>query len=240
MIFAINRNYVALKKSMKIAVITAAMIFAGHSLFAQVTIAPEAGLNIASMSYKSDKEQYINEKYSSRLGMNFGVYLNVPLVSGLFFQPGVLYSGKGYKMSETETNSGITSAYQETFSTNYIEVPLNLGYEYKLGKAGTVFATAGPYLGYGIGGKIKNEVTIEGVSATIPNNGISAFGKSADGAILKPLDFGLNFSLGYKLPFGLYARFQYGLGLSNIANAANVSSKNKCMSVGVGYAFSIK
>lgn len=146
---------------------------------------------------------------------------------------------KGAKAESKGDLLGQQFEIKSSINTNYIEVPVNLGYEYKLGKAGGIFITAGPYLGYAFGGKTKAEQFRNGVSVNGVNEEDIAIGSEEGVDDMKPLDFDLNFSAGYKLPVGVYIRAQYGLGLSNLSNNDIVTIKNKVLSFSVGYAIKL-
>jgi len=55
----------------------------------------------------------------------------------------------------------------------------------------------------------------------------------------KPIDFGANFGLGYKLENGLNFGARYNLGLSNVNDVSELSAKNRnsSLQVSVGYFF---
>jgi len=222
---------------MKKIIITIAAVIAAQSMFAQISIAPEVGLNLSSLTIKDENGN--SEDLSSKAGLRAGAYVNIPIAKGFFVQPGILYSMKGAQESGSGSLMGITANYTAKMTLNYLEVPLNIGYEYNLGKAGGIFATAGPYLGYGLSGKSKYTVKVTGLP--VPDQSDESdinFGSGDDE--IKALDFGLNFGAGYKSPFGVYARVQYGLGLSNLSNAGGETSlKNKGWGFSVGYAFTI-
>lgn len=220
---------------MKKIILTVATAFIAQNIFAQITIAPEAGINLSNISIKDENGN--KEDFSSKPGLRAGVYVNIPVASGFFIQPGLLYSMKGAQESSTISFLGYTASAKITMSMNYLEVPLNLGYDLDLGNAGGLFATAGPYLGYGLSGKTKTSVEMTGMPDQDDESDID-FGSGEDEA--KRLDFGLNFGAGYRTPFGVYGRVQYGLGLTNLSNSnSDASIKHKGWAFSVGYAFRI-
>jgi hypothetical protein len=78
-------------------------------------------------------------KVSPLLGGVGGVFATVPLgpAQRWFFQPELLYSQQGYKLSHPETD------YKATFRDGYLKLPLLLGFTH-----GGFFATVGPQVGY--------------------------------------------------------------------------------------------
>jgi len=223
---------------MKKTTFTTAALITAHATFAQVTIAPEAGLNLAKVTI-SQKGDFVD--ISSVAGLKLGTCVNVPVTRGLFFQPGIFYAAKGFK-SERSDYAGTGYTFNSKVNANYIEVLLNLGYTYSLGKAGGLFVTAGPYTGCGIGGKVVDAMTMFGQTYTVPANEAPKVFASGDSTItlMRRKDLGLNFSLGYQSSFGIYARFQYGLGLTNITKEPlDGNVRNRCIGISVGYAFKI-
>lgn len=209
------------KVILSIAVVAAATIGAN----AQFSINPEAGLNIASMHSKMGNTSSTTK---SILGYKVGAVADLTLYKGLYFEPGLFYSVKG---GQTDPGVGLLGAKTKT-TLNYLEIPLNIGYNYAFGDAGSVFATAGPYLGFGLNGKSKVEVP--GMGSTEHD---VKFGDAIDQT--KKLDVGLNFSVGYVSPWGIYVRAQYGLGLSNLSNVKDMTTKNRTWGFSLGYAFQL-
>ncbi len=201
---------------------------------AQLSIAPEVGVNLSNASVTSNIFGSNDVSTKMKPGLKAGAVLDIPIIGGLFVQPGAFFSMKGYKTSSSLTLLGNTTESKGTVALNYVEIPVNLGYRYTIGNAGSVFVTAGPYLGYAFSGKSKSENTLNGNPVADTEEDIE-FG--SEDTEMKPLDFGLNFSAGYQLPMGLYLRAQYGLGLSDLSNTNLVSHKNKVLAFSVGYAF---
>lgn len=183
----------------------------------------KAGINFPSYSYGSSSE--LSDTKSTT---NFHVtgYLDAPVSSNFYIQPGVSLQGKGAKLVETSALGGS----EITQNTMWLDVPVNFVGKFNTG-AGSFFVGAGPYVGFGLSGKNKYST----------NNGNAAterkfeFGKDNT---LKGVDFGLNFLAGYKLSNGLLLNAGYGLGLTNIAGNGNAWSdniKNRGFSVGIGF-----
>lgn len=223
---------------MKKLILTIAVSIAAAQVQAQISIAPEVGVNLANASVNQESPfgGTLSPSTKMKVGIKAGAFVDIPVAGGFFIQPGAFFSMKGYKSSYSLSFLGSTASAEYTASLNYVEIPVNLGYRYTIGNAGSIFVTAGPYLGYAISGKVKGESFLNGVSQGKEEEDID-FG-SGDEEV-KPLDFGLNFSAGYQLPMGLYVRAQYGLGLSNLANNSGGSFKNRVLAFSLGYAFPI-
>jgi OmpA-OmpF porin, OOP family len=97
--------------------------------------------------------------YSNRSGLHLGFLLSVPLNQrqSLFFQPGFLYMNKGnkyYKQNDTTVYKPVDSVFtSRDFFTNYIDIPLNLAYRFRLGPKAGFLVSAGPYVSFFYSGK---------------------------------------------------------------------------------------
>jgi len=204
-------------------------------LNAQLSIAPEIGVNFAKTTY--DAVGFTSDfDLKRRIGFRAGALVHLPVYKGFYVEPGLFFSMKGFREDFVETVSGVPVAYKASFNINYLEIPLNLGFRCRLGKAGALFASAGPYLSYALGGNRTAKITVMGNMVEELNDDMP-FG---DGVYdVEPVDIGFNFSIGYKSPIGLYIRGQYGLGLGNLSNDSYFSVKNRVMSVSMGYAFKL-
>lgn len=196
---------------------------------AQTGFGLKAGVNFPSYSYGSS-----DELSDTKSTVNFHVtgYLDARLAPGFYIQPGVSLQGKGAKFAEA-TIMGTT--YDVSQNTMWLDVPVNFVGKFPAG-AGNIFLGAGPYVGFGLSGKNKlNSQDGDGDFSSTTLNEFS-FGKDET---LKGTDFGINFLAGFKLGNGLLLNANYGLGLTNIAGAKNLSDeiKNRGFSVGIGMEF---
>lgn len=185
----------------------------------KLSLNPELGVNLSSLHH-SDSYQDIKD---NTIGLKAGLALNIPITKRIFIQPGVYFDMRGAKIQE-EFN-GFTQ--DNDYTLNYLQVPLNLQAELSLGGLGELFASAGPYVGWGING--RKEVSIN----NIKEKAIDAFGD--DEEQLKQIDFGLNIGAGYRTPFGIYARVQYGYGMGNLSNISSENIQNRVWYIGLGW-----
>jgi len=183
------------------------------SVNAQIRIGVKAGLNLANINGKDAGSPKINPSYNVGGFAEFGVTDNFALEAGLAL------SGKGAK--ETEENMTVT------LSPLYLEIPINANLKIDLGAA-KLLIFAGPYVGIGVGGKIKAEEGSQSASQDI------TYG-SDDASMLKRIDVGLNFGAGIEIS-KIQIRAQYGLGLTNIASDGS-DVKNAVIGISVGYMF---
>ncbi len=240
---------------MKKTILLGAIALISLSTFAQdksdnsrITYGVKAGVTFPTFSTSGD--DFNGYSVKSITSFYVGGIVNIPVHSMLSVQPGLTLIGKGSKLtSSTQLPAGADFYIQQT--PLYLEVPVNLVASFEAGP-GKVFVGAGPYLSFGIGGKIKAVTTLDG---SVPAGAEGAnfnkdlkFGtnssstSASDSKNLKSLDFGLNFLLGYQLTNGLSINGGYGLGLTNISPNTDIegnkaSLKNSVISVGLGFAF---
>lgn len=208
---------------MKKAVLILAAAAVTGTGFSQVSIDPEAGLNIASIRTKLGNNDASNS--DSKTGFSVGAGVTLPIYKGLYVKPGISYQMLG----GTTEILGVESAT----TMHYLRVPVNLGYSLKLSdKAGAIFAEAGPYIGMGLAGKTK----VTGLSNITIEKDIT-FGSKVDET--KAFDWGFNFGLGYETPWGVYIKGCYGLGLGNMSNMNNTTMTHNNWNIGVGYRIKI-
>jgi hypothetical protein len=223
---------------MKKQVLVLLALFGTLSTYAQVSFGVKAGFNSASIS---------SEGEASRLSAwHAGGIADISLAENFSLQPQLLVSVKGSKtkgFSETIEVPGAEPIVYDFPSTKtsltYLEVPVNFLYKLEAG-AGKVFFGAGPYVGFGLTGKVK--VDAEGAE----DGDIKFDGKKEaeleegdEDGHLKRLDAGANFLAGYELKNGLLFSVNYSLGLTNI-DPDGAKSKNGYIGISVGYLFGKK
>lgn len=205
----------------KLALIVATFAIA-HTGYSQISVDPEIGLNMSNIRTQINDE---DAEYSDmKAGLSVGAGVSIDLYKGLYIKPGAYYQMMG---GENET-LGMTT----TTTMHYLRIPVNLGYRYTFSeKAGSIFAEAGPYVGYAFSGTNKSETIIGDVENDVE------FGDELNE--MKPLDFGLNFAVGYETPWGIYIKGGYGLGLNNLSNVDDVKVSNNNMNLAIGYSIKL-
>ncbi|MXV52531.1 outer membrane beta-barrel protein [Pedobacter sp. HMF7647] len=188
---------------------------------AQIKFGAKAGVNFSSPSLRSSLAD-LPFNISSRTAWHAGVVSEIEMSKQFYFQPGLTLSEKGYKLSAI---GNVSSVYQ-TLSPLYLEIPLNVVAKFPAG-IGKILLGAGPYIGFGLGGKAK--ITFSDGSSSEEK---ILFGKDK---YLNSTDLGLNFLAGYELPKGFFLSCNYGLGLSNINTSSELIQKNRVVSVSLGY-----
>ena len=187
--------------------------------FAQ-KIGIQGGINLANMLVEDDEATY-SEDFTMNLGYNAGVTFELGLGKLLSLEVGAMADTKGFKW---ELDGGTMKA-----NVLYADVPVLLKVGPQLGPL-KVFGAAGPYIGYGITGKL----------IAIPDEGSKEtedieFGDTQDD-YLKRLDYGAKFGVGAEV-MGITIGAYYSLGLANISPVTEGGAKinHKVISVSLGY-----
>lgn len=188
----------------------------------RTTFGIRAGVNFQTLNGKNNEGRDLENNIST--GFHAGLNAEVPLGTGFYVQPGVLYSLKG-----AELENG-----QDKIRLSYIEVPINLVYKPILG-TGNMVLGFGPYVGFGVDGKYDindRETEIDFVGEYEPNNNAPQ---------LRRLDGGANLLAGYEFANKLSFQLNAQLGLLNILPenypAEEAKLKNTGFGVSLGYRF---
>ncbi len=174
-----------------------------------------AGVNFFNQTRKSNGNKVDDLKMLT--GFHIGVDYEIGVAPDFYFAPGLQFSTKGTNVDFVDTKAVM----------NYFEVPLNLVYKPLLGD-GNLIVNFGPYLGYAISGKYKNDIADTDIE----------FG-SDDTDNYKPFDMGANIGFGYQLGMGLSFKLNAQLGLINIKPEGDSDNliKNNGFAFSVGYRF---
>lgn len=190
---------------------------------AQVSYGVKAGVNLPKLKFTGDGT---GTSYTTNAATNFHVtgYASLFAAPNFAIQPGLSLQGKGGKFKE-DGMVEIDGEDSATLNFMSLEIPVNAVYYIPTGEAGSVFLGAGPYVGFNISGKGKSG----GVSEDVD------FGSGQEE--FKRLDYGANFTAGYKLSNGFLVNAAYGLGLGNLTNIDGAKMRNQVLSFGVGFEF---
>jgi hypothetical protein len=163
-----------------------------------------AGVNWNNINGKTTTGDKLDNKIKT--GFNGGVNVEFPVSNGFYLQPGVEYRQKG-----SELNNG------NKLLLSYIDIPVNFIYKPALG-IGNMLLGFGPYVGFGINGKMKAADGVE--RKVVFNNSYSA--SEAEDIQFKKLDAGANFMIGYEFKSKLSAALKAQLGLTDINIDTNI------------------
>jgi hypothetical protein len=218
------------------------MSFFGSS-FAQVKWEVKAGLNYSNITAK-DRDG--NEANTSSVP---GIYLvlgaGIPLSSQFSVQPSLVYAGRGFKQ-EGSSHIGWGEDFEARVS--YLELPVDLLYSPKIGP-GNLLLAAGPYLGYGTGGKwetkgdvLIGDIMIEGKGDVAFQND-SSYGADMNTYVYaRPWDYGAHFRIGYVLMSKYALSLDVQQGIADLQPRwddyqPNSTVRNRSFAVSVGYSF---
>lgn len=173
---------------------------------AQVQFGLKAGANFYTLGGDNAEDANLN----SKIGINAGGIVNIPVSAKFKVQPEVVLSIQGAK----EDDGGTTN-----WNFNYLNIPI----------MAQVFATEGLYFEAGpqIGFLLKADIKEEGSS--------SSYSVKDQ---LKSTDFSFGLGAGYKTASGFGFNARYNLGLSNILkDSDNGELKNRGFQIGVSFLF---
>lgn len=217
---------------------------------AQFQFGPKLGLNLANCAFNF-KESDLEPETKMRLAFAFGGVIDYGFSDAFSLQSGLMFSSKGYSSDlDAEADFQIDGYSKVIF--NYIEIPITIAYKIK-----GFQIYAGPYVAFGMGGKLKWDYTytINGVEETDkddmkikPKMGEVKEGDlDDDEGAYSGLDYGLNFGLGYQIK-SILINAGYSLGLGNIYPGFEDSEydrsdrkySNRVISISVSYLFGKK
>lgn len=187
------------------------------------TFGIRAGVNFQNINGRDAADNELENDITT--GFHAGVNAEIPVGTGSYLQPGVLYSMKGAQMGDNNK-----------ISLSYVEIPVNFIYKPIL-STGNMLLGFGPYVAFGIGGKID----INGTEMDID------FGSDYDvmdpTTRFKGFDAGANFLAGYEFANSLSFQINAQLGLVDI-NKENPSDpdddtrwRNTGFGLSIGYRF---
>jgi len=168
------------------------------------------------------------------VGYHAGVNVQIPIAPQFYFQPGLIYSTKGAK--DELTILGTT--YTSTTKLSYIEMPLNLVYKAQLGN-GFFMLGFGPYVGYGIAGKVITEGGSVSLDEKIKFQSVVETGDDLTVPYYKAFDFGGNIFAGYEMAGGIFAQFNTQLGMVKINPEYKILSDDKSVVKNTGFGLSL-
>jgi hypothetical protein len=187
------------------------------------TVGIHAGVNMFNINGKNATGAELNNKLNT--GFSGGVDVAIPLGGGSYLQPGVGFTQKG-----AETEGGIKT------TLNYIDIPVNFVYKPVVG-SGNMVLGFGPYVGFGIGGKVTNA---NGTSSDVEFR--DEFDRSLPAATtqLRRSDAGANFLAGYEFANNLSLNLKAQLGLKDInPDMSNEGTNNQTRFRNTGFGLSV-
>jgi hypothetical protein len=193
-----------------------------------------------------------NKKETSKLqaGFHAGVTVDVALTSDISAFIPLQFIVKGGKEKSTETLGA--AGLQTVITTdvnqpiNYVQLPLNIVYNFDLGETSKFFVGAGPSFAYALSGKAKGDITTVQTTTfggqTITNTNKTAVNQklkigSSNTDNIKPFEIGVNAVAGVKLNSGFAVTANYTYALNNVATQNNSSYKGRSFGLSLHYLF---
>jgi hypothetical protein len=199
----------------------------------RTTFGVRAGVNFQNFNGKNSEGDKL--KNSMIVGFNAGLNVEFPIAPGFVLQPGLIFTMKG-----TETDEAIGTA---KITVDYIELPVNFIYRPVLGN-GRLLLGFGPYIAYGVAGKIKYSASGIDYKQDIKfENDLSESQLLDDEFYVRPFDAGANLLAGYEFGFGISVQLNAQLGLLKVNpgydgdSADDTSVKNTGFGISAGYRF---
>lgn len=216
-----------MKNSFKFFIAVFAILVSQQSFAQSVTV--KGGYTLSNLLVNEENRN----TESARHGFHLGVSAEVPLYQFLSFEPGMEFTTKGAKQSVTLIGAELAS----TYNLYYIDFPLRVKASYGAVEGVKVFGAAGPYLGVGLAGKLKEERKALGVTVSTDNDIKWSNKVENSDPTLRRLDAGLSFAAGIEIK-SISIGVSYDLGLSNMfpkVDGSDLKMSNGALKATVGY-----
>lgn len=222
-----NKRYILIFLLLLMTIVTAAQ--------AQTEVSIKAGANYSKVIIEDATGDRQETQFTP--GWHIGLSVDVPVGNEFYIQPGLLYTRKGFTQ-EDSWFAGTGNNFN--VKANYFELLVNFLYKPTLG-SGKLLVGTGPYLGYGTGGKWESDEDV-----VIGDHGDVHFSNDAmdggDGNSYlygKPLDYGVNFLVGYEFLNKISAQFNVQLGLTNLIPEYSDGTKRDGTFKNIGFGVSL-
>lgn len=185
------------------------------------------GVNFQNINGRDGFDNKLENKLKA--GFHIGGTVDIPIATDFAVQSGLLFSTKGAKWKGTDSKLNIS----------YLEIPVMFVHMPKLGGSRLLLGV-GPYLAFGVGGKLNKESgTEEDIEFKKEISLSDALNPNKE--FMKRFDAGANLLAGYELSNGVFVQLNAQLGLvkinPEIAAVSNdkTSWKNTGFGLSVGY-----
>ena len=194
-----------------------------------------AGMNVSNIT---DMEM------DSRIGFHVGAKAEYNITDNLYGSAALLFSQKGATKEHGYAEGGYTETSKLSCNPGYLQLPIHIGYRYKVGEKVSIFGETGPYFAYGICGKAKDEWTETYAGITESGEDKEDFfgdDKKEDNYGAKRFDCGWGVKVGVEAAkFQVSLGYEYGFTKVKDINDAFEGSKkphNSNFMVSVAYMF---
>jgi len=196
----------------------------------------KSGLNLSTMYYKNQGGTY-SDHFKLAPRFILGITKEFPISESFSFEPGLLFSSKGYKIDTyypVPTSSGEYLPIVERAILNYIDIPIALKLSTTVKKV-QFFGVLGPYLALGLSGKIsREEYDIVGPGTIVYDGTVDYTGEMGKDGQWKRFDYGMQAGVGVIMQKIVF-RINYSYGLANIAQYDDSTNKNRIIGISLGY-----
>ena len=220
---------------------TAAAMFMMSGLMAQglkkssgsrTSFGIEAGFDMRNLYGKNANGSDLDTKLAPKF--HVGVNAAIPVSKDLRFQPGLNFAAKGFK--NESTFSGVN--YTQKANLYYLDLPMNFVYHPMLGN-GHLLLGGGPYIGFGIGGKVKTTSGSLNNTSDVEYRNTVKLNDPQDREYFKRMDAGVGLLAGYEWRSGLSFQLNTNLGLMNIEPDYEGSSNSQFKAKHIGFGLSV-
>lgn len=224
------------KMKRKLMTIIAAVVLLTVAAQAQISFGVRAGAGLQNINGKDADGDKLENKMIP--GFNIGVNVEIPVADEFYVQPGLLFATKGAKEEYEVIGIDVTAKK----SLSYLEIPINFLYKPQLGN-GKLICGFGPYLAYGVAGKVHKEWELLGVDMSetpeVKYQGKVDSDDPNDVVYVKGFDAGANLLFGYELSFGLSIQLNAQLGLLNMNPSYEGVDDDDSRDANTGYGLSL-
>ena len=220
-------------------VLAAALLLMGTQAYAQLSVG-------AGYLNSQETTKITNNNDPSKADLNgfyAGINYNIPIVAGLGIAPGFyvdMLVGKGNGSIGNQTlGASVTEKYTEVA----LNVPLNLNYNFNLGRDVSLFVYAGPVFQYGVHSESKFEGTISanifGVNLNRTENYKYNHYQGNDDlkADRKPFNIYMGGGVGLQVADAFQVIVGYDHSLMNFSAVDDTKTSRSQIKVGVGFSF---
>lgn len=205
-------------KKLKLSVVVVMLVMVA-AVNAQATFGVKGGINLSNLLVNDER---IDE--GAKVGFHVGLAADYEFYPNMSVQSGLFFTTKGFKAENEELD------VEYTENLMYLQLPVHFAYKLPVTSATRLAFHAGPYIGYGVGGKRS----LKAGSFTSEWDVDKIFG---DGTRqYKPFDAGLGLGVGVEFT-SFIVDLGWDMGLVNISNASSGSVKNQNAYLSVGYIF---
>lgn len=209
-------------KSLKIILLITFISFSCNLIYAQ-GVGIRAGVNFQNINGKDNTGNQLKNNLIT--GFHAGLNYEIPVGTDIYFQPGLMFTTKGSEIDVSD----------EKFGLSYIELPLNIVFKPLLG-TGRMLLGFGPYVAYGIGGKVKPSQG-DNMELDFKSELSAQEILDPDTRFIKAFDAGANIIIGYELASKISLQLNAQLGLINIS--PDLPGENDPVWKNTGYGLSV-